>query len=71
MYRALLIAACLIAGLPAGGSRAPAPHEMQGAQVATAVKAAVAAPQRREIVDHYGDPDSFIQYIVRKPPTFV
>ena len=73
MRRTLFIALCLAAlcwaasPFPAERSQAPAGV----VQVASAVKAAVAAPQRPEIVDHYGDPDRFIQYYIRRPLTFV
>ena len=72
MHRTLFIALCLClaASLTPADRGAPV-GPLDAAQVASAVKAAVAAPQRPEIVDHYGDPDRFIQYIIRRPPTFV
>ena len=37
--------------------------------VAGAVDAAIGIPPKQTtIVDHYGDPDGFMKYIIRKPP---
>ena len=72
MHRTLFIALCLCLAAsltPADGGAPLGP--LDEVQVASAVKAAVAAPQRPEIVDHYGDPDRFIQYIIKRPLTFV
>jgi hypothetical protein len=37
--------------------------------LADAADAAIGVPgQRITIADHYGDPDGFMKYIIRKPP---
>lgn len=37
--------------------------------MASAAEAAIGAPpQQITISDHYGDPDGFMKYIIRKPP---
>jgi len=37
--------------------------------LAGAADAAIGVPvQRTTIADHYGDPDGFMKYIIRKPP---
>ena len=46
------------------GAEAPA-----CAGLAEAADAAVGAPQTHKVADHYGDPDRFIKYIIRRPPT--
>lgn len=39
--------------------------------VAGAVDAAIGIPPKQTtIVDHYGDPDGFMKYIIRKPPIY-
>ena len=43
---------------------------LQGERVvAGAVDAAIGIPPKQTtIVDHYGDPDGFMKYIIKKPP---
>ena len=68
--KTLAIASLAAAILLLAGSLA-LPTKQAPASLASADKAAVTLPQSYEIIDHYGDPDNFIKYLIRKPPARV
>ena len=58
----------LVLVLGISGSIESEPRAMP-VMLADASEAAIWVPRQQvRIADHYGDPDSFIKYIIRKPP---
>jgi hypothetical protein len=64
-----LISCSLALVLLTGATQSLSIDEPVDLMLASAVEAAVDSSMPTMMFDHYGDPASFVKYIIRKPPT--